>query len=175
MRVLCPSCCGKSIPRLWVEGRSGLSVGKGADYSIVQTLVSVLVLNEHEIRRAKTSVRPRLGREQTTLHGFPRYATKRDRNEPDRACPYRWESSLRRRPADFFGLPWVMMGWENFLGEKITTPLPITGEEGGFRPSMVTRNRCSPSRCPVFEAGQAHHHGDFTLLILREKKRCDEE
>lgn len=69
-----------------------------------------------------------------------------------------------------------MMGWENFLGEKITTPLPITGtgEKGGFRPSMVTRNRCSPSRCPVFEAGQAHH-GDFTLLILREKKRCDDE
>lgn len=70
----------------------------------------------------------------------------------------------------FFCLPWVMMGWEKFSGGEITTPLPITGEEGGFRPSMVTRNRCSPSRCPVFEAGQAHH-GDFTLLILREKKR----
>lgn len=61
-------------------------------------------------------------------------------------------------------------GMGKFSGGEITTPLPITGEEGGFRPSMVTRHRCSPSRCPVFEAGQAHHHGDFTLLILREKK-----
>lgn len=75
----------------------------------------------------------------------------------------------------FFLSPLGDDGMGNFSGGEITTPLPITGEEGGFRPSMVTRNRCSPSRCPVFEAGQAHHHGDFTLLILREKKRCDEE
>lgn len=74
----------------------------------------------------------------------------------------------------FFLSPLGDDGMGNFSGGEITTPLPITGEEGGFRPSMVTRNRCSPSRCPVFEAGQAHH-GDFTLLILREKKRCDDE
>lgn len=87
MRVLCPSCCGKSIPRLWVEGRSGLSVGKGADYSIVQTLVSVLVLNEHKIRRAKTSVRPRLGREQTTQSPALRDQTRRKRDRPSMSVP----------------------------------------------------------------------------------------
>lgn len=168
MRVLCPSCCGKSIPRLWVEGRSGLSVGKGADYSIVQTLVSVLVLNEHKIRRAKTSVRPRLGREQTTRSPALRDQTRRKRDRPSMSVPV--GKQFAEKASRFFCLPWVMMGWEKFSGGEITTPLPITGEEGGFRPSMVTRNRCSPSRCPVFEAGQAHHHGDFTLLILRKKK-----
>lgn len=172
MRVLCPSCCGKSIPRLWVEGRSGLSVGKGADYSIVQTLVSVLVLNEHKIRRAKTSVRPRLGREQTTQSPALRDQTRQKRDRPSMSVSV--GKQFAEKASRFFCLPWVMMGWENFLGEKSPLHCQSRGRREEFRPSMVTRNKCSPSRCPVFEAGQAHH-GDFTLLILREKKLCNEE
>lgn len=166
MRVLCPSCCGKSIPRLWVEGRSGLSVGKGADYSIVQTLVSVLVLNEHKIRRAKTSVRPRLGREQTTRSSALRDQTRRKRDRPSMSVPV--GKQFAEKASRFFLSPLGDDGMGKFSGGENHHSTANHGEEGGFRPSMVTRNRCSPSRCPVFEAGQAHH-GDFTLLILREK------
>lgn len=155
-----------------------MSVGKGADYSIVQTLVSVLLLNENKIRRAKTSVRPSLGREQTTRIPALRDQTRRKRDRPSMSVPVGKQFAEKASRFFFSPSPWVslcVMG--KFSGGEITTPLPITGEEGGFRPSMVTRNRCSPSRCPVFEAGQAHHHGDFTLLTLREKKRLksDEE
>lgn len=173
MRVLCPSCCGKSIPRLWVEGRSGLSVGKGADYSIVQTLVSVLVLNEHKIRRAKTSVRPRLGREQTTQSPALRDQTRRKRDRPSMSVPV--GKQFAEKASRFFWSPLDDDGMGKFFWGRNHHSTANHGEERGFRPSMVTRNRCSPSRCPVFEAGQAHHHGDFTLLILREKKRCNEE
>lgn len=133
MRVLCPSCCGKSIPTLWVEGRSGLSVGKGADYSIVQTLVSVLLLNENKIRRAKTSVRPRLGREQTTRIPALRDQTRRKRDRPSMSVPV--GKQFAEKASRFFSpLPLgVVMcddGMGRFSGGEITTPLPITGGGG---------------------------------------------
>lgn len=92
-------------------------MGKGADYSIVQTLVSVLVLNEHKIRRAKTSVRPRLGREQTTQSPALRDQTRRKRDRPSMSVPV-GKQFAEKASRFFFLSPLSDDGMEKFSGEE---------------------------------------------------------